>query len=70
MPWGKSNRSNYLSGLFSDGVDRLGNQSKTILVSHLQQTGRFRVLERTNMEELQREAKLSGRNSRWPVPAT
>ncbi len=55
------NRSNYLSGLFSDGVDRLGSQSKTILVSHLQQTGRFRVLERTNMEELQREAKLSGR---------
>ena len=43
------NRSNYLSGLFSDGVDRLGNQSKTILVSHLQQTGRFRVLERTNI---------------------
>ena len=55
------NRSNYLSGLFSDGVDRLGNQSKTILVSHLQQTGRFRVLERTSMEELQREARLSGR---------
>lgn len=46
------NRSSYMSGLFSDGVDRLGNQSKTILVTHLQQTGRFNVLERTNMEEL------------------
>jgi curli biogenesis system outer membrane secretion channel CsgG len=55
------NRSGYLSGIFSDGVDRVGNQAKTILVSHLQQTGRFRVLERTNMEELQREAKLSGK---------
>jgi len=54
------NRSSYLRGIFSDGVDRMGNQAKTILVSHLQQTGRFQVLERTNMEELQQEAKLSG----------
>jgi curli biogenesis system outer membrane secretion channel CsgG len=54
------NRSTYLSGIFSDGVDRLGNQSKTILIGHLQQTGRFRVLERTNMEELKNEAKISG----------
>jgi len=54
------NRSSYLTGIFSDGVDRLGNQAKTILVGHLQQTGRFRVLERTNMEELKIEAKLSG----------
>jgi len=54
------NRSAYLNGIFSDGVDRIGNQAKTILVGHLQQTGRFRVLERTNMEELKNEAKLSG----------
>lgn len=54
------NRSAYLSGIFSDGVDRIGNQAKTILVGHMQQTGRFRVLERTNMEELKNEAKLSG----------
>lgn len=54
------NRSTYLSGIFSDGVDRIGNQAKTILVGHMQQTGRFRVLERTNMEELKNEAKLSG----------
>ncbi|SVK47239.1 Uncharacterized protein involved in formation of curli polymers [Acinetobacter baumannii] len=33
------NRSSYMNGIFSDGVDRLGNQSKTILITHLQQTG-------------------------------
>jgi curli biogenesis system outer membrane secretion channel CsgG len=55
------NRSGYLHGLFSDGVDRIGNQAKTILVGHLQKTGRFRVLERTNMEELKQEAALRGK---------
>ena len=55
------NRSTYLRGLFSDGVDRLGGQAKTILVGHLQETGRFNVMERENMEENAREAKLSGR---------
>src|SRR5882724_8129021 len=54
------NRSTYLRGLFSDGVDRLGGQAKTILVGHLQQSGRFSVLERENLEENAREAKLSG----------
>lgn len=56
------NRSSYMSGLFSDGVDRLGNQSKTILVTHLQQTGRFNVLERTNMEALKTEAAIAGKS--------
>jgi len=55
------NRSTYLRGLFSDGVDRLGGQAKTILVGHLQQTGRFDVMDRDNMEEIAREAKLSGK---------
>jgi curli biogenesis system outer membrane secretion channel CsgG len=55
------NRSTYLRGLFSDGVDRLGGQAKTILVGHLQETGRFDVLERENMEENAREAGLSGK---------
>jgi curli biogenesis system outer membrane secretion channel CsgG len=55
------NRSTYLRGLFSDGVDRLGGQAKTILVGHLQETGRFNVLERENMEENAREAQLSGK---------
>jgi curli biogenesis system outer membrane secretion channel CsgG len=55
------NRSTYLRGLFSDGVDRLGGQAKTILVGHLQETGRFNVLERENMEENAREARLLGK---------
>ncbi|MEZ5649792.1 MAG: CsgG/HfaB family protein [Burkholderiaceae bacterium] len=54
------NRSTYLRGMFSDGNDRLGSQAKTILVSHLQQTGRFSVLERDDMATLAREAKMSG----------
>ena len=54
------NRSSYMNGVFSDGVDRLGNQSKTILITHLQQTGRFNVLDRSNMAELQNEASIKG----------
>ncbi len=54
------NRSDYMRGLFSDGIDRLGSQSKTILISHLQQTGRFQVMDRANMEELAKEAELQG----------
>lgn len=49
-----------MNGVFSDGVDRLGNQSKTILITHLQQTGRFNVLDRSNMAELQNEASIKG----------
>ena len=52
------NRSSYMRGLFSDGVDRLGGQAKTILITHLQQTGRFSVLDRDNMAEIEREAQL------------
>lgn len=55
------NRSNYMNGIFSDGVDRLGNQSKTILMTHLQQTGRFTVMDRANMDELKNEAGISGK---------
>lgn len=54
------NRSSYQRGIFSDGVDRLGNQAKTTLVTHLQQTNRFNVLERTNMAQLQSEAGYAG----------
>lgn len=54
------NRSAYMNGVFSDGVDRLGNQSKTILITHLQQTGRFNVLDRANLEELKAEAQYKG----------
>ncbi len=52
------NRSSYMRGLFSDGVDRLGGQAKSILITHLNQTGRFNVLDRSNMEELAHEASL------------
>ena len=54
------NRSSYMQGLFSDGVDRLGGQAKTILTTHLQQSGRFSVLDRTNLKESAAEAKYEG----------
>jgi curli biogenesis system outer membrane secretion channel CsgG len=54
------NRSSYLRGLFFDGVDRLGGQAKGILITHLQQTGRFTVVERDNLEEMAREAAIKG----------
>ena len=50
------NRSSFMRGVFSDNIDRLGGQAKTILISHLQQTNRFNVLDRDNMAELQQEA--------------
>lgn len=54
------NRSTYLQGLFSSGNDELGNQAKTILKTHLQQTNRFSIVDRENMDRLAEEAKLSG----------
>ena len=54
------NRSNYMQGLFSSNVDRLGNQAKTILKTHLQQTNRFNVVDRENLKQLQQEAELRG----------
>ncbi len=54
------NRSTYLRGVFSEGPDRLGGQAKTILKTHLQQTGRFSVVDRANMEEIAREAAIRG----------
>lgn len=53
------NRSDYLRGVFSDGVDRLGGQAKTILISHLQQTGRFQVMDRENLREITQEAAFN-----------
>ncbi|WP_271273784.1 CsgG/HfaB family protein [Aliamphritea hakodatensis] len=54
------NRSNYLQGMFSSEVDRLGNQAKTILKTHLQQTNRYKVVDRTNMQNIAQEAEISG----------
>jgi curli biogenesis system outer membrane secretion channel CsgG len=53
------NRSSFMRGIFTDGVDRLGSQAKTILITHLQQTNRFNVLDRENMSEIKQEAALS-----------
>ena len=53
------NRSSYMRGIFSDNVDRLGGQAKTILETHLQQTGYFSVLNRDNLAELQQESGFS-----------
>jgi len=52
------NRSSYMRGIFSDGVDRLGSQAKTILIADLQQTNRFNVLDRDNLAEIKQEADL------------
>ena len=54
------NRSSFMRGVFSDGVDRLGSQAKTTLISHLQQSQRFAVLDRDNMSETSQEAKIQG----------
>lgn len=54
------NKSSFQNGIFSEG-DQLGNQSKTILMANLQQTGRFNVLDRTNMSETATEAKIKGK---------
>lgn len=54
------NRSSFMQGLFSSDTDRLGNQAKTILKTHLQQTNRFKVVDRENLEILKREAELNG----------
>jgi curli biogenesis system outer membrane secretion channel CsgG len=54
------NSSPYMRGIFSSGEDRLGNQAKTILKTHLSQTGRFALVDRDNMQEIAREAEISG----------
>ncbi|MFT6506243.1 CsgG/HfaB family protein [Colwellia polaris] len=55
-----NNRSNYMQGLFSSNIDKLGNQGKTILKTHLQQTNRFKVVDRENLVNMQKEAELLG----------
>lgn len=50
-----ANRSGFQNGIFATGTDRLGSQAKTILISHLQQTNRFSVLDRDNMQRLAKE---------------
>jgi curli biogenesis system outer membrane secretion channel CsgG len=52
------NRSGFMRGIFTDGVDRLGSQAKTTLVAHLQQSQRFDVLDRENLSETRQEAQF------------
>lgn len=60
-----NNQSAYQNGIFSDGEDRLGNQASTILVTNLRDSGRFNVLERTNMSILKEENKLNNTNAKF-----
>ncbi len=59
-----NNRSNYMQGLFSSNIDKLGNQGKTILKTHLQQTHRFKIVDRANLANIKKEAKLLGVNQK------
>jgi len=54
------NRSGYMQGLFSSDTDRLGNQAKTILKTHLQQTNRFNVVDRQSLQQNEQETKFLG----------
>jgi curli biogenesis system outer membrane secretion channel CsgG len=55
-----NNHSPYMNGLFSDGNDVLGGQGKSLLITDLQQTGRFVVVDRDNMNEITNEASIKG----------
>lgn len=46
-----ANASPYMRGIFTSG-DQLGGQAKTILKTHLTQTGRFDVVDRDNLDEI------------------
>ena len=54
-----ANASPYMRGIFTSG-DQLGSQAKTILKTHLQQSGRFDVVDRDNLEETKFESQTSG----------
>ncbi len=53
------NRSTYMNGIFADSSDRIGQQAQQILVTHLSQNPSFTVVDRRNLDALQREAKLN-----------
>jgi curli biogenesis system outer membrane secretion channel CsgG len=55
------NHSSYMRGLFTSG-DQLGDQAKIILMTHLQQTNRFTVLDRDNLEQARQEAEIRNEN--------
>jgi curli biogenesis system outer membrane secretion channel CsgG len=55
-----SNRSDYQKGVFSGDTDRLGQQALGILQAHLQSNNRFQVMNRDNLDTLEKEASLTG----------
>jgi curli biogenesis system outer membrane secretion channel CsgG len=55
-------RSSLSRGVFSSGENRLGNQAKTILTTHLQQTGQFSVMDRENIIEAQIESSINNQS--------
>ena len=63
------NRSSYMRGVFSDGVDRLGSQAKTTLIAHLQESQRFAIQDRDNLAETGQEAKIQGSSQRLKAAA-
>lgn len=53
------NKSPYMNGIFAEGSsDRLGDQARQILETHLADSSRFTVANRTNLDEAAREAKI------------
>ena len=56
------NRSSFMRGVFSNNEDRIGSQAQTILLTHLQQSQRFSVLDRSIMSEIKQEAALKKQN--------
>jgi len=56
-----ANRSTYMNGIFSDSTDRLGSQAKLILKTHLTQSNRFIIVDRSNLSNLERETEFSGK---------
>lgn len=54
-----ANASPYMRGIFTSG-DQLGGQAKTILKTHLAQTGRFDVVDRDNLDEIAFESQTTG----------
>jgi len=54
-----ANASPYMRGIFTSG-DQLGGQAKTILKTHLTQSGRFDVVDRDNLDEIGFESQTAG----------
>ena len=54
------NASDYQRGVFSSNEDRLGNQARDILSSHLQITNAFKLVNRQESKELAAEAAVAG----------